>query len=212
LSINGKSITRSLDAVSQPGRAVPKRKRSRGETALIPWVAVRAAFPKFLDKMKQERHAIRKLKAHRGAGSKNGESMASVSFAQRSSRPMLLGYVSAKLQPLVAQLGKRCMDTRRVVLCRVIETLAEVPGGPAASSQSGDRGHGHGSRHGIRGRPGSPGPFSVAELQNKCPNVSMDMIRRVLKNLRTKNQIECLGRGENARWQKTVKWQLGNTE
>jgi hypothetical protein len=56
------------------------------------------------------------------------------------------------------------------------------------------------------------GPFSVAELQNRCPNVSMDMIRRVLKNLRAKDQIECLGRGQNALWQKTAKWQLGNTE
>jgi Fic family protein len=56
------------------------------------------------------------------------------------------------------------------------------------------------------------GPFSVAELQNKCPNVSVDMIRRVLKNLRTKDQVECLGRGQNARWQKTAEWQLGNVE
>jgi len=58
---------------------------------------------------------------------------------------------------------------------------------------------------------GSPGIFSVAELQNKCPNVSVDMIRRILKNLRAKNQVECLGRGQNARWQKTDNWQLGNT-
>jgi len=58
---------------------------------------------------------------------------------------------------------------------------------------------------------GSPGIFSVAELQNKCPNVSVDMIRRILKNLRAKNQVECLGRGQNARWQKTSNWQLGNT-
>jgi len=56
------------------------------------------------------------------------------------------------------------------------------------------------------------GPFSVAELQNRCPNVSVDMIRRVLKNLRAKNEVECLGRGQNARWQKTDKWQLGNIE
>lgn len=56
------------------------------------------------------------------------------------------------------------------------------------------------------------GPFSVAELQNKCPNVSVDMIRRVLKNLRAKDQVECLGRGQNARWQKTAEWQLGNVE
>ncbi len=54
--------------------------------------------------------------------------------------------------------------------------------------------------------------FSVAELQNKCPNVSVDMVRRVLKNLRTKNLIECLGRGQSARWQKTPKWQLSNVE
>jgi Fic family protein len=56
------------------------------------------------------------------------------------------------------------------------------------------------------------GPFSVAELQNRCPNVSIDMLRRVLKNLKAKNQIKCLGRGQNAQWQKTAKWQLGNTE
>jgi hypothetical protein len=54
------------------------------------------------------------------------------------------------------------------------------------------------------------GPFSVAELQHRCPNVSVDMVRRVLKSLREINQIECLGRGQNARWQKTAKWQLGN--
>jgi Fic family protein len=64
----------------------------------------------------------------------------------------------------------------------------------------------------LRSIDRAPGSFSVAELQDKCPNVSMDMIRRVLKNLRTKNQIECLGRGQNALWQKTAKWQLGNTE
>lgn len=56
------------------------------------------------------------------------------------------------------------------------------------------------------------GSFSVAELQNACPNVSVDMIRRVLKNLRTKKQIECLGLGQSARWQKTAKWQLGNAK
>ena len=56
------------------------------------------------------------------------------------------------------------------------------------------------------------GTFSVAELQNRCPNVSADMIRRVLKNLKAKNQVECLGRGQNARWRKTARWQLGNAE
>jgi hypothetical protein len=56
------------------------------------------------------------------------------------------------------------------------------------------------------------GNFSIAELQNECPNVSVDMIRRVLKNLRAKNRVECLGRGQNAQWRKTSKWQLGNTQ
>jgi hypothetical protein len=57
-----------------------------------------------------------------------------------------------------------------------------------------------------------PGPFRVAELQDKCPNVSVDMIRRVLKTLRAKKRVECLGRGQDARWKKTNQWQLGNTE
>jgi Fic family protein len=56
------------------------------------------------------------------------------------------------------------------------------------------------------------GAFRIAEIQEKCPNVSVDMIRRVLKNLRAKNQMECLGRGQNAQWRKTDKWQLGNTQ
>lgn len=56
------------------------------------------------------------------------------------------------------------------------------------------------------------GPFSVADLQHRYPNVSVDLIRRILKNVRATHQIECLGRGQNARWQKTAKWQLGNVE
>lgn len=56
----------------------------------------------------------------------------------------------------------------------------------------------------------APGPFRIAELHNECPNVSVDMIRRVMKKLRANGQIECLGRGQNAKWRKTSKWQLGN--
>ncbi len=64
----------------------------------------------------------------------------------------------------------------------------------------------------LHGIDGTRGPFSLAELQSRCPNVSVDMLRRVLKNLRAENQVECLGRGQKAQWQKTAKWQLGNTE
>ena len=56
------------------------------------------------------------------------------------------------------------------------------------------------------------GSFRIAELQNECPNVSVDMIRRVLKDLRAKNRVECLGRGQNAQWRKTRKWESGNTQ
>jgi len=56
------------------------------------------------------------------------------------------------------------------------------------------------------------GGFRVSEIQNECPNVSVDMIRRVLKNSRAREQLECLGRGQNAQWRKTSKWKLGNTQ
>ena len=55
----------------------------------------------------------------------------------------------------------------------------------------------------------SQGPFRIADLQRQCPGVSIDMIRRVLKNLRAEGRIACLGRGQDAQWQKT---ELGNTE
>jgi Fic family protein len=46
-------------------------------------------------------------------------------------------------------------------------------------------------------------PFRVADLQRCCPGVSLDLIRRVLKNLRAARRVECLGRGQNAEWRKT---------
>jgi hypothetical protein len=45
--------------------------------------------------------------------------------------------------------------------------------------------------------------FNIADLQRECPGVSVDMIRHVLKKLRANKQVECLGRGRNAVWQKT---------
>jgi Fic family protein len=54
----------------------------------------------------------------------------------------------------------------------------------------------------------SVGSFRVADIQRQCPGVSLDMIRKVLKDLRS--QVECLGRGKDAKWEKTAKWELGN--
>jgi Fic family protein len=46
-----------------------------------------------------------------------------------------------------------------------------------------------------------PGEFSVGDLQRECPGVSLDMIRHLLKKLRRKD-VECLGRGHQARWRR----------
>lgn len=45
-------------------------------------------------------------------------------------------------------------------------------------------------------------PFHVFDIQRECPGISIDMIRRVLKNLRATGQVKCLGRGQKAAWQK----------
>ena len=51
--------------------------------------------------------------------------------------------------------------------------------------------------------------FRVADIQKACSGVSVDMIRRVLKDLRAEEQVECLGRGQHAQWRKTKRWTIG---
>jgi len=50
------------------------------------------------------------------------------------------------------------------------------------------------------------GKFKVSEVQRQCPAVSVDLVRRVLKNLRSLGRVKCLGRGQSAEWQRTSKW------
>lgn len=50
------------------------------------------------------------------------------------------------------------------------------------------------------------GPFRIADIQRECPGVGVDMIRQVLKNLRASGRVECLGRGQSAKWEKANKW------
>ena len=50
----------------------------------------------------------------------------------------------------------------------------------------------------------SIGSFRVADIQKQCPGVGLDLIRLTLKNLRDSGQVECLGRGQSARWQKRL--------
>jgi len=45
------------------------------------------------------------------------------------------------------------------------------------------------------------GAFRIADLQRECPGVSVDTIRKVMKKLKGV-EIECLGRGQSAQWQK----------
>ncbi len=42
--------------------------------------------------------------------------------------------------------------------------------------------------------------FHIAELVKQCPDVSMDMIRKVLKDMRQEELITCNGRGKQATW------------
>jgi Fic family protein len=44
------------------------------------------------------------------------------------------------------------------------------------------------------------GAFSMADIEADCPSVSRDMIRHVLRILRTEGVVETSGRGRSARW------------
>jgi Fic family protein len=46
------------------------------------------------------------------------------------------------------------------------------------------------------------GPITLSDLQRECPGVSVDTIRRVLKELREAGEIRCVARGRNARWKR----------
>lgn len=47
------------------------------------------------------------------------------------------------------------------------------------------------------------GPFTLAELEHACPGISLDMVRRVLRDdLQKTEKVECLGRGPGAAWRK----------
>ncbi|MBN2467760.1 MAG: Fic family protein [Deltaproteobacteria bacterium] len=50
--------------------------------------------------------------------------------------------------------------------------------------------------------------FSLSDLERACPGVSRDMVRRVLRSLQAKGDVECLGRGPGTLWRKHEK---GNT-
>lgn len=46
------------------------------------------------------------------------------------------------------------------------------------------------------------GTFTLLDVERACPGVSHDMIRWVLRDLKRKGRVECLGRGPGAPWRK----------
>lgn len=44
------------------------------------------------------------------------------------------------------------------------------------------------------------GPFAVADLQQACPGISIDLIRATLKRMQKENRVKCLGKGRGAKW------------
>ena len=54
----------------------------------------------------------------------------------------------------------------------------------------------------LEGITSLPEEFSVKQLQEKCPQVSRDLIRHVLRQQRNAGHLECLGRGVKASWRK----------
>jgi Fic family protein len=48
------------------------------------------------------------------------------------------------------------------------------------------------------------GEFGITDLERRCPGVSRDMIRLLLRELKAAGRIECLGRGPGAKWRKRV--------
>jgi DNA-binding HxlR family transcriptional regulator len=49
------------------------------------------------------------------------------------------------------------------------------------------------------------GTFRVSDLQRECPGVGVDMIRKVLKDLKSSGRVVCLNRGQSAQWKETRK-------
>ncbi|MDO8462278.1 MAG: Fic family protein [Deltaproteobacteria bacterium] len=52
----------------------------------------------------------------------------------------------------------------------------------------------------------SPEIFRISDIQRKCPGISVDMIRKVLKDLRAEGRTKCLGMGKAAQWKRAGKW------
>jgi hypothetical protein len=48
-------------------------------------------------------------------------------------------------------------------------------------------------------------PFGIADVEQLCPSVSRDTIRLVMIRWRRQGKLEMLGKGRDAKWQRTDK-------
>jgi len=44
------------------------------------------------------------------------------------------------------------------------------------------------------------GDFTVRDVQERCPNIGVDLLRRILREERNAGRVKCLGRGPTAKW------------
>ncbi|MBZ0274297.1 Fic family protein [bacterium] len=52
-------------------------------------------------------------------------------------------------------------------------------------------------RHAIENQPG---PFALAEIRAQCPSVSLQLIKKVLMQMKSNGEVTLTGRGRSARW------------
>jgi hypothetical protein len=44
------------------------------------------------------------------------------------------------------------------------------------------------------------GDFTIRDLQESCPHIGIDLIRRILREQKNVGKLECLGHVPNAKW------------
>lgn len=54
-------------------------------------------------------------------------------------------------------------------------------------------------------------PFSISEIEEACPGVSRDMVRLVLRAMKSEGLIESTGKGRGAKWKRITAGTSGST-
>lgn len=81
-----------------------------------------------------------------------------------------------------------------------IGTIREYRGKEALYRQQAPQARGAKSEMVRAAISGFSGSFAARELQERCPNVGLDLIRRILGEERKAGRLQVSGRGPDARW------------